>query len=179
MNLARALEINGWMSEPELDFLAECASRSTIIVEAGSYKGRSARAMADNSPDATEIYCVDPWDGDYQSYRVGGVFYNGDMVAYSLFCGNLGDYIIRGKVIPIRTYFTRWRCNKPVDFCFLDAIHEYQAVKDDIAHAISMMPNGGILAGHDYTKGWGGVIQAVDELYPNRKLVDSIWWVEL
>ena len=44
MNISQALATQGWMSEQELLWLADAASRSQTIVEIGVYKGRSTCA---------------------------------------------------------------------------------------------------------------------------------------
>ena len=62
MNIERALQIPGMMSEEELVYLAELASDRECIVEIGSWMGRSARAMADNTKG--KMYCVDTWQDD-------------------------------------------------------------------------------------------------------------------
>jgi hypothetical protein len=55
------------MSIGELRFLAEHANKSKVIIEAGSYLGRSTRALADNTTWSC-IHAVDPWDGVYEGY---------------------------------------------------------------------------------------------------------------
>lgn len=175
MNLGRALKIYGWMSGPELQFLAYTAAKSNNILEIGSYQGRSTRAMADNS--TAKITCVDPWDGKSQIYN-GRIHSNGSNEDYSRFWMNLYEYVNR-NVIPVRKKFEQFETSEKFDFIFIDAIHEYDALKADISRALPLLTDGGILAGHDYQKGWPGVIKCVDELFPRKQLVDTIWSVEI
>ena len=183
INVARALTIEGWMSDTELRFLAENASKYKIILEAGSYKGRSTRAMADNTDGI--IYAIDPWNGDYgnnydspndiayNSYKT-----NGFMIPREFFV-NLGDHIKSGKVIPTPITFDNFWISQP-DMIFIDACHDYEHIKSDIYHALLMTPK--FLCGHDYSPNWPGVIKAVDEVFgtgPSIEKVDSIWWVNL
>ena len=51
-----------------------------------------------------------------------------------------------------------------IDFCFIDASHEYEDVKADLLAWLPKVKDGGILAGHDYDVAWQGVIKAVDEV---------------
>ena len=67
INITQALQIQGWMSEPELYWLAEQARKPITIVEAGSYCGRSARAIADNMHEGT-LHCVDLCDRKRKIY---------------------------------------------------------------------------------------------------------------
>ncbi len=56
-----------------------------------------------------------------------------------------------------------------LDFVYIDALHYYEDVRDDIELWYPNVRKGGILAGHDYVDGWApnyvyGVKSAVDEL---------------
>jgi hypothetical protein len=56
-----ALEIPGWMSAADLQWLGEQAKSKDIIVELGSYQGRSTRALGDNVRVC--VFAVDDWQG--------------------------------------------------------------------------------------------------------------------
>jgi hypothetical protein len=56
-----AIEIPGWMSEIDLQWLGEQAKHHDLIVEIGSYQGRSTRALGDNARGV--VYAVDDWKG--------------------------------------------------------------------------------------------------------------------
>ena len=64
------------------------------------------------------------------------------------------------------------------DWAFIDADHEYQAVKADIEAVKRVVRPGGWILGHDYT--WDGVRRAVDELLPGAYWLgkDSVWTVQ-
>ena len=49
-----------------------------------------------------------------------------------------------------------------LDFVFIDASHDYQSVVQDIQAWLPKVKPGGILAGHDYTAAFPGVVEAVD-----------------
>lgn len=174
MNIAQALKIRGWMTEPELLFLAECASSRELIVEVGSFCGRSTRALADNTKG--RVLAIDPWDGMCQTYGMI-VHSNGYTNEFNEFKSNLADHLLTGKVASQRTKFNNFWVHNP-DMIFIDAIHEYDALLEDISHARNMMPHG-LLCGHDYNPTWPGVIKAIDEIFPNRKVKETIWYVEL
>ena len=180
MNITRSLIIHGWMSENELRFLAEHASKSKLILEVGSYRGRSTRAMADNTKGT--IYAIDPWNGKYgkendrdlarQSYQIDG------HRIYEDFKHNLIDHINAGRVIVTPTSFEKFWITRRPDMIFIDACHEYDTVKADIHHALKMTPK--FLCGHDYSDHWLGVKKAVDEVFGKGiQTVDSIWYIDL
>lgn len=183
-NIALAQTIKGWMSDGELLFLAEQASRHKIILEVGSYCGRSTRAMADNTTGT--IYAIDPWDGDYQVYgnprdlAYMSYHQNGNLEILKEFQRNLDEHFWTERVIPCRMKFEDFKPIVVPDMIFIDAIHDYGPVKHDIFKAMKLMENGGLLCGHDYSGNWPGVIKAVDEVFGQGIQVhESIWWVEL
>ena len=176
LNLDSARQIKGWMSDPELEWLARTAKGKKLIVEFGSYLGRSTRALCDNTDGL--VIAVDPWDG---------VYYNNDgqpinilkQGAYELFRINVNDHLESGKLEAIRCRSTEFPTVSTgrVDFLFIDADHRYEAVKQDIDIARKLVKPNGIIAGHDYGRSdWPGVQQAVDEIYPNCQKCDTIWW---
>ena len=64
---------------------------------------------------------------------------------------------------------------------FIDGLHDFESVREDIRAWATKVRHGGILAGHDYCARYMGVVQAVNEhlaaiggslhLGP-----DSLWW---
>lgn len=177
MDITKALLIEGWMNLPELLWLAERAQQSNIIIEFGCYHGRSTRALADNTPG--KVYAVDPWDGKYLLNDGRPASFN--TACYDNFASNLDSHIKSGKVIPIKNHSWAFKSPEKADFIFIDGDHRYEAVLDDIKHALKLlkMP-GGILAGHDYGReDWPGVKKAVDDFFPAVDVVSTIWSVQL
>lgn len=182
MNIERALSTPGWSSEEELTFLAGIAGRSRNMVEIGSWRGRSARAMADNTQGI--IYCVDTWvdhaigirgwwsDTDYPllTTRPDWLFHE--------FKHNLSEYIDK-TVFPYRLESlkaSRVLHDKEFDLIFIDAAHDYASVKNDILAWLPLLSEGGILCGHDYNSPLDPEVKiAVDELIPKCELVGTIW----
>jgi hypothetical protein len=65
-----------------------------------------------------------------------------------------------------------------LDFIFIDANHGYEFVKEDSNAWWPKLKIGGLMCGDDYqNKPTHGVIQAVDELFPRRKVIGPIWYV--
>lgn len=62
------------------------------------------------------------------------------------------------------------------DFVFIDAGHSYQAAKMDIEAWKPKVRTGGWLGGHDYHINHPGVLRAVDEAFPKRKLLEGWIW---
>ena len=178
-NLSRARQIMGWMSDLEMEFLADTASKSNVIFEAGSFQGRSTRAMADNTDGV--IHAIDPWrpavltSGEGFAAQVGV-----DDMTFTQFYRNMHDHISKGKVVPHGLRFVNFKPPLIPDFIFIDALHDYENVKADINHAMKLMSKG-MLAGHDYDDvNWSGVVKAVNEIFGDKiQVTGSIWSIEL
>ena len=71
-------------------------------------------------------------------------------------------HLIRGRSVEIAAHYPRW-FGMP-SFVYLDAGHDYEDIRADIAAWWPLVEPGGILAGHDYdAKLHPGVKRAVDE----------------
>jgi predicted O-methyltransferase YrrM len=179
LNLDRARSIVGWMTDPELEFLAKTARNSDIIVEFGCYCGRSTRAMLDNTKAL--LFAVDPWVPEY--YDKNGKPLNilrPD--AYECFRQNVSEYISSGQCEIIRCKSGEFPeiGRGFASFVFIDADHRFEEVIRDIHLARKLVAKGGIIAGHDYGRDdWPGVKQAVDLIFPESQKVASIWWVKM
>jgi hypothetical protein len=68
-----------------------------------------------------------------------------------------------------------------IDFLFIDANHTYEFVKRDIEYYLPKMKKGSIMAGHDYNEHHPGVLQAVNEAFPNVTYdkQEDVWSVNL
>jgi len=67
--------------------------------------------------------------------------------------------------------------DQSLDFVFIDAIHLYESVKQDITLWLPKIVPNGILAGHDYgSDKFPGVAEAVKELLPNHTVPIKLCW---
>lgn len=177
ISITRALAIPGWTSQEELLWSAETASRSNYAVEIGTYKGRSARAIAENMPDEGFLLCIDPFcDSEGTTAKNEDEW---DKIAKECW-SNLSDL----PATRLSIWYTyshsaseQWESlnldpDKELDFVFIDGDHSYEGVKQDILDWFPKLRKGGVLAGHDYNV-WPGVTNAVDELF-RSKLQDQI-----
>lgn len=176
-----ALAIHGWMSPVELLWLAEQAACATNLVEIGSWCGRSARALAENTQG--RLTCVDMWSADTDSATApefekgitehdGNLEWTWDEFRFNMIgLGNVGAIRLPSveavKIVPPEMTF---------DFIFIDGAHDYESVKADLDAWLPKLSPGGMIAGHDYDHGWPGVVNAVDEWFPVTGHVGSIWF---
>lgn len=192
MNIDKALKIDGWMRPSELAWLAEAASNHQRICEVGSWMGRSTRALVDNTSGS--VMAVDTWKGsDEQKHK--------DLLAgkpedwlFRTFVDNIaGPYKAKAVwALPVTSLeaakiFTQdglsqyYGREAKFDMIFLDASHDYDNVKADIAAWMPLLELGGLLCGHDFSSSWPGVVRAVREGVPHVDVMKNghIWFSKL
>jgi hypothetical protein len=173
MSLDKSLQIKGWMSNTELQWLADQALTHKNIVEVGCYAGRSTRALGDHTEGS--VYTLDDFLGADTERPLSPK----DSKELYLECKkNLQDLIDKGKVFIFHPEDREQLTNVP-DFVFIDGDHSYLAVSEDIKFWKKKMKNGGILSGHDSNH--PPIAQALQELLTDVKYPPStsIWYVEL
>ena len=177
-NISRAQEIDGFISNDELHWLAEEASKHKIIIEVGSWHGRSSRSIADNMSTSSVLYCVDHWLGseaERDTHHQSATLKDGDHAIIE-FSANLFDYIQKGRVIALRMSSKNavellQKQGIKAGMIFIDAGHTYEEVKEDITAWLPLVMEGGTICGHDYyheNNMWPGVQQAVDDIFGHR-----------
>jgi len=182
INIERAKQIDGWMTEAELTWLADWAKFYDSILEIGSWHGRSTRAIADNTKG--RVVSVDHFNGsrgERDSGHASAKLDDGDN-AFLEFFKNGYDSLMSGHLLSIRGNFSNIASimianRTKFDMIFIDGGHTYEEVKGDIASAFLLLKLGGMICGHDYCDAWPGVKKAVDELVPNRAIArgTTIW----
>lgn len=169
MDITRALAIEGWMSEPELSWLADQATRHTRIVEIGSFLGRSTRALCDHTPGT--VIAIDDWYGPRDvsfGEEVRKKFFDA-FVANMAGCEGKLEILIEdhGSIEALR--------GTP-DMVFIDGDHTYANVCRDITFWREKLLPGGLLCGHDIN--FEEVAEACTLLLPDADVAadTSIWY---
>jgi predicted O-methyltransferase YrrM len=166
--------IHGWTSFQNLytDMVNKFPNGSKFV-EVGTWLGRSAAYMAVeiiNSKKDIDFYCVDKWEKESnasQNDPDSKVYY--DIYENFLLNTKLVEHHIKPvKAASIEAALTFK--DGTLDFIFLDADHSYSGVRADLAAWYPKLKSTGVIAGHDYTKLWPGVIQAVEEFVKVNKL---------
>lgn len=175
MSLTKAQSIFGWMPDRELAWLRQQANLHTNICEIGSFMGRSTRALADNTRGT--VTAVDTWAGSEEKEHRDMLAGKGPDWLFDQFKDNMAGLTNVAMVRMPSLEAARNFIHRQFDFIFVDASHDYENVKADILAWKPLLAPGGLLSGHDMHTGAPGVVQAVDELLPNRKVYESIWYV--
>lgn len=153
----------------------------TVVVEVGSWAGRTAIEMADAG---AVVFCVDTWEGSDDPIddtaavvaRVGG-----PDELFKAFCRNAGPKLFR-SIFPCRgpsaLWASAWPAGSAVDMVFLDGDHREAAVRADLLAWSQHVRPGGVICGHDLSV-FPGVELAVRGLIPDFKRAGSfVWWAE-
>lgn len=163
------------MTEVELTWLAQQATQHYRIAEVGSYQGRSTTALAENTKGM--VFAVDTWLGseEHTPEQIGA---EGELFrVFSQNVSGLPVLPVVGESVKVAEHFQKVGF-KVFDMIFIDASHDSQSVKADIAAWRQLLQPGGILCGHDFTT-WPGLAQAVTEsLGPVQLPAHSIWLKE-
>jgi predicted O-methyltransferase YrrM len=150
------------------------AIKPTIIVELGSYFGKSARFLAKNIDETGIVYAVDIWP---------------NIDIYHQFLSNIIHRNLTDKITPLRMdssialdYFKEK--NIKFDLIYIDANHHYKPTLKHLEDYYPLLKEGGIMCGDDYV--WNkkiGVKQAVDKFASDNnlqlKVVKNIFWYYL
>jgi len=166
--------VDGWLHHDEASFLfhsaAEMTNKKGVIVEIGSYRGRSATAMGlgvksvTNPANPTEIYCIDPFKPF--NLRDGTPAYP-TLEEFNENISNKGlsDMV---KAIPKKSLEAVKDWKLPIKLLFIDGNHDYDQVKFDYVNWEKHVIDGGIIALHDSTN-WDGPQRVVKEFMADKK----------
>lgn len=172
VDITNALAIDGWMSDPELVWLAQQAQTHKVIVELGSYLGRSTRAIADHTEGF--VIAIDDWQGPRDVEKV-------DIDLWEQFNFANAALIAAQKIRPVRfdhTNLQQLSISFEPDMIFIDGAHDYMSVMRDIDWAKKCVKKG-LICGHDAA--FEGVALALQEQFPHYKVIQgaSIWYQEV
>lgn len=142
-----------------------------VVCEVGSWAGRSAIIMA--KAGAT-VQCVDTWDGSKNDS--GCKAYDGSRgKPLDVFLRNVAGLPITATVGTSPGVARNFK-DGAFDIVYIDAEHDYESVKADIAAWTPKAKHW--IAGHDYAA-FPGVKQAVDEAFPGCTVQGNVWFQRL
>jgi predicted O-methyltransferase YrrM len=168
-------EIEGWLGDEIIqlfDFVFSQLADNSIIVNVGTYKGKSLSLMlsyVEASGKSIKIYSVDDWSD---------ILYGDDgQDIKSIFIENMQDDINKFELIELDTCdASKLFNNNSIDFVFLDTQHSFTHVSKETNCWMPKVKKKGIISGHDYH--WENVKNAVDILIPDVDTFISSNWFE-
>lgn len=182
--LAKIKKIEGWLRDDEAKLLfnlAKNTSGNEVIVEIGSWKGKSTTCLGLGSKEGSgsPVYAIDPHTGSPEHHR------NGKVDTFAEFKQNVHRAGIENLVKPIRqtSHQASKKFKEPIKLLFIDGDHSYRSVKQDFLDWSRKLIDGGTIAFHD-TISWPGPRRLVlEKIYHGHnfkkiKLVGSITYAE-
>ncbi len=164
--------VPGWLYENDahlLYSLARHGAGSGAIVEIGSAWGRSTIVMAAASKRAgrEKVYAIDPHTGD--PWYLQTIDQPHAFSSLEQFTINIRRFAVDDWVVPVVAPSGEAARRLPVDqirLLYIDGLHTYEGVKDDIEGWVPRVITGGVVVFDDYynTGPDVGVQRAVDEL---------------
>ena len=159
--------------------VAACPANGQIV-EVGSWKGRSTAFLlveAWNKSPRIEVYAVDTWLGS-EEHAGEECIKNGTL--YEEFLANVKP--VSRQLVPLRMTSLKganFFADQSLDSVFIDAAHDYENVKADILAWLPKVKKGGLIGGHDYLCGWGGVDLAVQQTMGEVEALENSWLKQL
>lgn len=141
------------------------------MLEIGSYMGESTSMFA-ASGVFNEIHCIDPFNGYEEANDFLNKKWNEIDNEFKINTRHFNNITIhRDYSYNISDNFE----DNYFDLIYIDAAHDYDSVKKDIELYLPKCKH--IMAGHDYSSEWPGVIMAVNEIFgkPDFNSADSSW----
>jgi predicted O-methyltransferase YrrM len=177
----KALDIDGWLTAKEGEALYSLAisENCKTIVELGSWKGRSTSwLMAAAYQTGGTVYAVDHFRGSSEHQKRPDLpalraDFDANIRRVKMRLG-LPDSclcVMAADSLSASSHFE----DDPVDLIFIDASHEYEAVRADLMAWLPNVRKGGIIAMHD--SNFDGPKKAMHEFYKTPSIIDSLaWW---
>jgi predicted O-methyltransferase YrrM len=166
--------INGWLDPNAGGVLYQLALKvapSPVVVELGSWKGRSTAWLAYGLRDrgaGTRVIAIDTWAGTQNEPGHAKLLdgYGPDQL-YQEFLGNLRGLGLEDQVEPWRMTSVqaarRWDRGTQIGLLHIDADHSYEGVRADFEHWSPYVVSGGLVVFDDVPT-WPGPTRIITEL---------------
>lgn len=180
LDLPLVESISGWLTKREAFLLYRLAKRCTgkgVILEIGSWKGKSTVCLAQGSRDGAgvQVHAVDPFTGSSE---------HGEVYTFPEFRHNIDRSGVSSLVIPTQKTSKEaaqgW--TKPIELLWIDGAHEEEFVRLDYALWEPNLVPGGVIAFHDSTD--PGVWPVIDTFlfmgdgFRHIRFIDGITYAE-
>lgn len=176
--------------------------KSGLMVEVGSFQGKSTCDFAKALGPGWRIHCIDKFEGIPQAIPLGVTMkqarehlektgQDADYLLSPERLEHIKQFVCTGEEqlenffknvsnypnisVEITTFDKTFTWREMVDFVFWDANHEYRAVKEGLEYWHARLKPGGLVAVHDYSDNWPGTKKAVEEYCEKYNKEFSVW----
>jgi predicted O-methyltransferase YrrM len=168
--LALTAGVEGWLTVEEGELLYRLARACTgegVIVEIGSFKGKSTIWLARGSLAGarTRVVAIDPHTGSTEHRHDGAPVWT-----YDEFLANLHRAGVEEVVRPVVATSAEAAAHfdQPVELLFIDGDHRYEMVRQDFDLWFPKLMEGGYLLMHDTIRWAGPRRVARESIYRSR-----------
>ena len=153
------------------DLINNIPNKGTMI-EIGTFTGESTVIFGDHFK---KVIGIDPMLQDYDVQDPTSKFNFNEVL--DMFNDRTKDYKNISLVQKTSDDAVLDFTDESFDFIYIDGIHQYENVKQDIINYLPKVKKGGVIGGHDYGPHWPGVKVAVDEMFgqPDKVFKDTSW----
>lgn len=169
--------VDGFLTDAEASILYRLALQAParkdgVILEIGSWKGKSTICLASGSllNSKMKVYAVDPHTGSEEHQQADKKVWTFDE-----FTKNIKDAKVSDFVSPVlkTSQDAAKEFKQPIQLLFIDGDHSYEGVKTDFDLWFPKVVNGGVIAFHD-TIGWQGPRRLVNqEVFRGRQFKNA------
>lgn len=153
-------------------------NKGIVACEIGVFEGEHALQMLKHL-NIRKLYLIDPYE-KYEDYKKDGS-YSKVLKARMKAHKRLEKY--KDKIILIEKYSDDAvkDIKEKLDFIYIDGNHFSPYVDNDIKNYYSLVKEGGIISGHDYSQTFMDVVIAVNKFYikENKRFLFGDWsdWI--
>lgn len=179
-------DVPGYLGESDMSAIAEICRllpAQGVIVEVGSFLGKSSVEWAKNLPGHT-IICIDSFNAPLDALEK--LLIDGDFVLPDDVHDNLSmfKHYTRSypNIRPVQAFFNeKFDFPATVDLVFEDSTHSLKYLNHALPFWWSHIKSGGILAGHDYAREVSTAVDifaALNNLSVNTFQDSTVWYIK-
>ncbi len=139
------------------ELIAEIIKPGMVGAEIGVYRGAFSKQIL--ALPVQKLFCIDAWTR-YKAYELDSLCHTNQDDNHEATKNELADDIQKGRCGVIRGFSSivvkSWET--PLDFLFLDSIHNYEFVIEDLRNWEKHIKPGGVIMCHDFTETSAGAI---------------------
>lgn len=167
---ADVADVQGWMTEAQARRLWDRAGElvaPALVVEIGSYQGRSAIVFGRSAPAGVDIVAIDPHAGnDRGPQQIHGEPDEGQ-ADHEAFVANLAAAGVGDRIHHVRlpSQQAHTEVTGEIDLLYIDGAHRYAPARDDIRDWGAGVREGGTMLIHDSFSSIGVTLALVSQLF--------------